>query len=63
MDEFTRISQIEAQILNRYIKENYGVKVGWVALYGKKSCSAISRWLNKEYDFTSTALELLQEIT
>ncbi len=61
-NEYKRLSQIDAQILNDYIKNIYEVRVGWVAIYGKKNCERLSAWLNDEWDFTTTPQELAQVI-
>ena len=62
MDTYTHISQVEAQILNDHIAHTYGVKVGWVKLYGKKNCDAIAKYLISQYSFSVTASELLEII-
>ena len=61
-DIYKRLTQVDAQLLNNYIAKNYGTRVGWIKIYGKKNCSAVAAWLDAEYGFTCTAEELASEI-
>jgi len=62
MNEYKRISQIDAQLLNDYIFHTYGIRAGWVKIYGKRTCEALATWIQSEYDFTATAEELAKVI-
>ena len=52
------ISQVDAQIINNYLKEVYGFTGGWIMLKGLKTPAAISKHLKEKMGVEFSAQQI-----
>lgn len=62
MNENKRLSQIDAQILNRFLADQYGLRLGWVRIYGWKNIPEVARQVKKKFGVEVSVTDMIKEL-